>query len=118
MFSRIFGWFDTAYLIRAYVFSGAILAFTFWLYAFQLDYPRSGPQQASLIGLFTACAVLFPFSKLVWDEIKSVLLRGNVLLVNIVVAVPAKLLVNAMLWYLAIFIAPFGIAYVWFRTRA
>jgi len=61
---------------------------------------------------------LFPFAKLVWDELKALALGDAFLISPIVFLYPAKFLINITLWGFALFIAPFGVGYLWFKTKA
>ena len=102
-------------MVRAYVL-GAIF------YAIMLSFAFAGHkhagQSAMLIIYGGICTLLFPFAKLVWDQLKTMALGQTVLILPIIILYPAKILVNFLLWFLALFIAPFGMAYIWFQTRA
>ena len=114
---RIFGALQPTYLIRAYVISAVFMAMMVWL----VLYPAKGEpltiDRIAPLVIFGIGALLFPFSKLVWDEIKRVMMGGNVFFLPIIFLLPLKLLVNYMLWGFSIFIAPLGIAYLWLRSR-
>lgn len=110
--SRIFGALRPAYMIRAYVIGFALFAFMAWV--------RShGPSDASnylLIGYFLVCSLIFPFAKFVWDEVMALLMGRNFFIMPAIFLIPLKVLVNGLLWTMAIFVAPLGILYLWFRT--
>jgi len=114
---RIFGALQPTYLIRAYVISAVFMAMMVWL----VLYPAKGEpltiDRIAPLVIFGTGALLFPFSKLVWDEIKRVMMGGNVFFLPIIFVLLLKLLVNYMLWGFSIFIAPLGIAYLWLRSR-
>lgn len=109
---RIFGSVDRAYLTRAYIIGIAIFA----LYAFGLS---RGAQPAPLaIWLVLAVdTLLFPFSKLVWDEVMALLLGRNMFILPAMFLMLAKLVINVALWAGAIFVAPLGILWLWYRSR-
>ena len=73
------------------------------------DYP-------TLVVLFVG-SLLFPFTKLVWDELRDLALGENFVLINAVVMLIAKIFINFMLWFVSIFVAPLGLLYLWWRTR-
>ncbi len=114
---RIFGALQPTYLIRAYVISAVFMAMMVWL----VLYPAKGEpltiDRIAPLVIFGIGALLFPFSKLVWDEIKRVMMGGNVFILPVIILMPLKLIVNYALWCFSIFIAPLGIAYLWLRSR-
>ncbi|MFT4091757.1 MAG: hypothetical protein QM645_13565 [Asticcacaulis sp.] len=114
MFSRIFGALRPAYLIRAWLIGAAFLALIIWL-----SLRASAGTQSPTIPLiyFSVCTLLFPFAKLCWDELRNLLMGDNIVFLPAVLVWPLKLIINIMLWGFAVFIAPFGLLYLWFRTR-
>ena len=122
---RIFGTVHTRYLIRAYAISVALLAYMVWFFASQEG--LLGYQKAILYGYAIISAILFPFSKLVWDELKGLMSNGSTvtitplnevgLMISLMRFV-GKVMVNVLLWFFGIGIAPLGILYLWLRNRA
>ena len=113
---RIFGSVQPRYLIRAYVLSAAFMALMVWM-VLSLDSAKPMHDRAVTLAVFGVGALLFPFSKLVWDEIKRVMMGETVFFMNAVILMFLKVLVNFFLWGFSIFIAPVGILYLWFRSR-
>lgn len=111
---RIFAGMNGTYLVRAYVIGLLFLALMALGY-FGSDADRAMPARMIAVGLINT--LLFPFSKLIWDELKSFLLGQTVVVGNVGVVFLGKLFINALLWALAVFVAPLGVAYLWFRTR-
>jgi len=109
---RIFGSVDRAYLIRAYIISFAI--FAFYAAIFSRGTHTIYPSAWAFLIVNT---ILFPFSKLVWDEIMSLLLGRNMFILPAIFLMFAKLIINVALWAGAIFVAPLGILWLWYRTR-
>jgi len=64
------------------------------------------------------CLALFPFSKLVYDELKRFVLGDNVFFLNALVMLIAKFIINFALFLCAWFVAPLGIAYLWYVSRS
>lgn len=115
----IFGAVDRRYLIRAYVISLALLAYAIWAFSNQIGLQNH--QKALMIGYAILSAILFPFAKLVWDELRDVIL-GNSSIIHfgwwaIAVNFILKIMVNVVLWSFAIGIAPLGVLYLWLRNR-
>lgn len=103
-----------SYLVRSYliglIFFALIVVMTFGAEN------RSGTP----IGLLVYAALstlLFPFAKLVWDELRDLAFGNNIVLMNAIFLFMLKLFINLFLWAFAIFVAPLGILYLWFRSR-
>lgn len=120
---HIFGTVHTRYLIRAYVISAALLAYALWYFSSQAG--LLGYQKAVMFGYALLSAILFPFAKLVWDEIKSLISNDATVTITPIneaglmlslMRFAGKLIVNALLWFFAIGIAPLGILYLWMRN--
>ncbi len=115
----IFGAVDRRYLIRAYVISLALLAYAIWAFSNQIGLQNH--QKALMIGYAILSAILFPFAKLVWDELRDMIL-GNSSIIHfgwwaIAINFMLKIMVNVVLWFFAIGIAPLGVLYLWLRNR-
>jgi len=109
---RIFGAVDRTYLVRAYVIGIAIFAFYGWMFA-----QSHVPFRSSMWFFFGLSTLLFPFAKLVWDEIMGMLMGRNIVIMPALILFFVKLMVNVLLWAAAILIAPLGVLYLWFKTR-
>lgn len=116
-FSRTIGALQPAYVIRAYVIGFVLLGLVAWVRFHAPDNHGETDRYLSLAYLFT-CSLLFPFAKLVWDELRDLALGGNVFFINGLIALILKVFINGLLWAFAVFIAPIGFLYLWFRTRA
>lgn len=111
---RTFGAIDRQFLVRAYLIGVALMAFFVWI---ELKAEGNIAAAAPQILLAIASTILFPFAKLVWNEIRDFLLGSNVFFLNAILMVAGKVVVNLMLWFFAFFIAPVGLVYLWYRTR-
>ena len=109
-FKRIFGTIDRRYMIRSYLISmlyfGIMLPF--------LLHPDLSPIITIIIIINT---LLFPFSKIVWDTSKAFVLGETIIVQNALAHFVAKYLINGILWSASIFIAPIGIAYLFFKSK-
>ncbi len=112
---RIFGGFNTQYLVRSYVLS--FVFFGLMIYAVVINRPAASPVNWSGTTLLVISALLYPFSKLVYDELKAFLLGNNVFYLSAPIVIIAKLFINALLFAFAIFIAPLGVLYLHLRSR-
>ena len=73
---RLFGGVGSHYLIRSYV-----LGMVFFLVAVTMVVSSgdSFEKAAVVVGYFSICTLAFPFAKLVWDELKAVVLGHSFL---------------------------------------
>jgi len=111
---RIFGAVEPRFLARSYVLGVAIFALMTWLLFQAAVTPTKLMQSLMLFGVST---LLYPFAKLVWNEIRNFLMGDNVIFANAILVMASKLVINIALWSFAVFVAPVGMAYLWFRTR-
>lgn len=114
---RIFSGVNVSYIVRAYVIGLVFLSLFSFLFFSGVNKNLSYFDIVMLVLLLSVNTILFPFSKLVWDEVMNMVLGRNVIFVNALFLFGAKILINATLWVFAIFVAPIGLIYIWFRTR-
>ncbi len=115
---RIFGAVEPRYLTRAYLISAALLIYAIWYFATQANLQLH--QKGIMFAYAVLSAILFPFAKLVWDEIRNTIMGNTVLSYDgwaVLVSFVAKIIINVLIWFCAILIAPLGILYLWVRTR-
>ncbi|MGU3575655.1 hypothetical protein ACLBWZ_08980 [Brucellaceae bacterium C25G] len=112
MLGRIINGVERRYLIRAWLIGACFFALMA-VVAFQ---GKNGVQIVPLL-YFAVCTLLFPFSKLVWDELKNLIMGQNIFFMNALILMVLKLFINALLWSFAPFVAVVGIGYIWFRTK-
>lgn len=116
---NIFGSMNRRYVIRAYLISAALFIYAIWYFSSQAG--LQGYQKAVMYGYAALSAVLFPFAKLVWDEIRDTIMGNNSIIHfgwwAIGVNYMLKMFVNVLLWFFGIAIAPLGILYLWLTNR-
>jgi len=110
---RIFGAMNRRYLVRAYLIGLAF--FTLMMVLVWDSQPDTA--RAKIIGLLIVNLLLFPFAKFAWDELRDFIRGDSVIIQFAIFHFFFKYIVNGFLFATATFIAPFGIAYLWFRTR-
>lgn len=108
--SRTFGGLSKPYYFRQLTFG---LIFPALLIAVALNSPR-GLRFATAL-LFLANTLLYPYSRFVYEGIVGFVLGKNVLIVNALLMLIAKFISMAICWCFAVFIAPVGLAYLYFR---
>ena len=107
---RIFKTIDLQYLIRAYIISIAICS---GLICMAVKKGGGGIESFIIIIM----GLLYPFSKLVYDEITRLLMGDNVIFMNAIILLIWKVSINIFLFVLSPFLAPFGLLYLWFRGK-
>ncbi|ABE53889.1 conserved hypothetical protein [Shewanella denitrificans OS217] len=75
-----------------------------------------GPIQYGFIGLLIANTLLYPYSRFVYENVVGFILGRQVFFVNAIFMLVVKLFTMALCWCLAIFIAPIGLLYLYFRN--
>lgn len=112
--SRIFGAVQPRFLARAYLIGGMFFALmVFMQVQADIDIVKSIP----MLAVFAISTLLFPFAKFIWNEIRDFVMGDTVIFANVIILFFLKFIINAMIWCFAIFIAPIGMAYLWYRTR-
>lgn len=67
--------------------------------------------------LITISSILFPFSVLVWNSIVNLFFKNSVIILPIIFMILLKIVKISLLYIFSIFIAPFGILYIFFKTK-
>ena len=111
---RIFGTLEPRFLTRAY-FIGSIFLAAFLIIILTSQEPF--PNRGFTITLLVVNTLLFPFSKLVWNQCRAFLLGDTVIYYNAIFLMFMKYIINGFLWSFALFIAPVGIFYLWLKSR-
>lgn len=110
--AKTFGGLTKQYYIRQFIF-GLIFPAIF-LFAFS-----QGSQEVTMslgtIGLFIVNTFLYPYSRFVYESIVDFIMGGNVFWVNAIMLLVVKIFTMALCWSFALFIAPIGLAYLYFH---
>lgn len=107
---KTFGGLEKSYFIRSFIF-GALISILF-IYMFSqrpkgLDY--------GFFLIFIINMVLYPYSRFVYETIIDFILGGNVFYVNSGLMIFTKSLTICLCWTFSIFIAPLGLAYLYYH---
>lgn len=111
---RALGGLNRGWMVRAWVIAAVFYGLMIFI-SLQGEKPLA--ERAAVMGYFGLCTLLFPLSKLVWDQLKGFVLGDSFLILPVIFLWPAKLVVNLFLFAFAVFVAPFGLAYLWFATK-
>lgn len=106
---KSFGGLSKQYYFRQLFFGSLIAAF------FLYNSTRGLQSQSIGISMLTvANALLYPYSRFVYERIVGFFIGYNIIFVNVLIVVLAKFLTIMFCWSFAAFIAPFGLAYLYF----
>lgn len=108
-FKNIFLKLDTGYLIKNYLI-GIVIGIFFW--KMELGGGTIGSKIYIVIGTF-----LFPFSKLVFNDLRAVLLRGRILILPIIFSIFINLFINMCLFLGTWIFTPLGFIYLYILDK-
>ena len=106
---RMFLRLDSTYLIKNYII-GLIFGFIFW------NSNLGGTPLGTKIYV-TIAVILFPFSKLIFNDLRAVLLKGRVIMLPVVISLIVSLSINAILFCGTWIFSPLGFIYLYFFDK-
>lgn len=109
--SKTFGGLSKQYYFRQFFFGVLIVAFF-------IAFPFSQTKHAIPLGLIIISIIntcLYPYSRFVYESITSFIMGNNVFFVNAVTMLITKIITMSLCWCFAIFIAPIGLAYLYYH---
>lgn len=111
--AKTFGGLSPQYYFRNFVF-GLIFPAIFWFAASHSN--KSMPVFAAVvtIAVLAVNTLLYPYSRFVYESIVGFILGRNVFIVNAILMLVVKWMTMAFCWCFAIFVAPIGLAYLYF----
>jgi len=107
-----FGGLSAQYYLRQLFFGALIVAFVIGM-ALQ----GSKPLQAGVVVFSVISALLYPYSRFVYERVVGFIMGNNVFFGNAIVVLTAKVFTMVMCWVCAIFVAPVGLLYLYFHHR-
>lgn len=115
-FAKTFGGLTTSYYVRHLFFGLLIAALILWTVASS----RTGLSgKFGLIAMVVISTLLYPYSRFVYESIIGFIMGGNVFFVNAILMLAVKATMMIMCWAFAIFVAPVGLAYLyWHNSRS
>lgn len=113
-FSKTFGGLTKAYYLRQ-LFFGSLFLLGFSLF---LGSMKGGPPFAVLFVFLLINTLLYPYARFVYESVVGFILGDNVFVVSGMLMLITKYLTMGMCWAAAIFIAPLGLGYLYFRNSA
>ena len=106
---KSFGGLSRAYYIRQFVFGLIFPAFMIFM-----STQSTRPFTWDMALFMCVSSLLYPYSRFVYESIVEFILGQNTFYVNALLVLFVKLITMALCWSLAIFIAPFGLLFLYF----
>ena len=100
------------YYMRQFFFGSLILAFTYFI-AIQKTPEINLQDHLPIVFLFILNTFLYPYSRFVYESIVDFIM-GDTLFINSLITLIFKLITMYVCWQLSIFIAPIGLAYLYY----
>jgi len=108
---KSFGGLSSEYYFRHFIFGLVITAL------FTAVMIKGGNVRYLLVLTMIVNTLLYPYARFVYESIVSFIMGNNVLFVNAVILFFWKIMTVMFCWWLAIFIAPIGLGYIYFRQQ-
>lgn len=112
---KTFGGLTRSYYIRQLIFGSL---FAILIFSVAANSPTGLMGKPGLIVMAIVCTLLYPYSRFVYESVVGYVMGENVFFVNAILMLMVKGFTMAMCWSFAIFIAPVGLAYLyWHNSR-
>lgn len=108
-FRKTLGGLKASYYIRHFIFGAIISALFIYISMQNLSAMKVGN-----VILFVINALLYPYARFVYERVISFIMGENVFLINAIVLLLAKVITMCLCWTFSIFIAPIGLAYLYY----
>ncbi|MGY4527833.1 hypothetical protein [Pseudomonas sp. UBA4617] len=111
-----FGGLTPSYYIRQLFFGALFAALILGLAA---NSPTGLSGKPGLLLMAVVSTLLYPYSRFVYESVVGFIMGNNVFFVNALFMLAVKVFTMALCWSMAIFIAPVGLAYLyWHHSRS
>ncbi|WP_028693572.1 hypothetical protein [Pseudomonas cremoricolorata] len=107
-----FGGLTPAYYLRQLFFGALFAALFIWM----KSQSTQGLDVASVL-MAVVSTLLYPYSRFVYETVMGFIMGGNLFVVNALLMLFVKFITMMFCWFLAIFIAPVGLAYLYWHHR-
>lgn len=107
---KTFGGLTTQYYMRQFFFGALFAAFFF----FMMSKSTHGIAFGALF-VVVINTLLYPYARFVYESIVGFIMGANVFFVNAIFMMVVKIFTMAICWGAAIFIAPIGLAYLYYH---
>lgn len=110
IFYKTLGGLKASYYIRHFIFGAVISA----IFGYMTIHSSSGLTAGSIIFIIIN-TIFYPYARFVYEQIIGFVMGENVFFVNAIMKLATKLFTMMMCWGLSIFIAPIGLAYLYYH---
>src|SRR5690606_6430994 len=107
---KTFGGLSAQYYIRQLFFGSLFAALIVYVVI-----NGGKPIQFSMIALLAINTLLYPYSRFVYESVVGFIMGNNVFFVNAILMIIVKIFTMLLCWSFAIFIAPIGLAYLYYH---
>ena len=108
--AKTFGGLSKEYYFRQFLFGLLFFAF----FTFLVFKAPNGPAIQPLI-FFVVNLILYPYSRFVYESLVGFVMGRNIFIIPIFLMLFVKMITMMICFMFAVFIAPFGLAYLYFR---
>lgn len=108
---KTLGGLSAQYYFRQFFFGLVMTALGIYF----LSQDRLHSMSIAMLLLVVINMVLYPYSRFVYESVVGFIMGENIFLVNAVFMLVTKFFTMAMCWVFAIFVAPLGLAYLYFH---
>lgn len=111
-FKKTFGGLTRAFYWRQFIFG--LFIYGLFLYSVTQDNLLSFEYKVGMVVIATVMQFLYPYTRFVYHSITDFLLGDNVHIINVVILLMFRIFMAVLCWYFSPFIAPLGLAYLYF----
>lgn len=108
--AKTFGGLSLQYYFRQFVFGLVFPAFIYFMAS-----KGTNSIQIGMIVLMLINTLLYPYSRFVYESIMNFIIGKNFFLVNGLLMLVAKSITMLLCWSMALFVAPVGLAYLYYH---
>jgi hypothetical protein len=110
---KTFGGLSKRYYVREFIFGLMFPAIIILVPFFVLSSTNTPPLSMVIIAIINT--IMYPYARFVYQSVMGFIMGGNVFAVNAILFLGVKLATMALCWAMAIFIAPIGLAYLYYH---
>src|SRR5690554_4306886 len=107
---KTFGGLSAQYYIRQLFFGSLFAALVIYM-----AINGGKPIKFSMVALLAVNTLLYPYSRFVYESVVRFIIGDNVFFVNAIFMIVIKIFTMLLCWGFAIFIAPIGLAYLYYH---
>ncbi|MDR0702129.1 MAG: hypothetical protein LBF61_06915 [Azoarcus sp.] len=111
---KTFGGLSKQYYFRQFVFGLVLAALIVVLLVSMAESTGKAPPFFTFL-LIAINTILYPYSRFVYESIVNFIIGNNVFIVNAIAMIVVKIMMMSICWSMAIFIAPVGLAYLYYH---